>query len=207
MMQQFHRVGMVTTAVKEEYDKAHINWWYWQIGYEESYTIVDVPYHDILFIGNAYSNDRLDLGDMLMSLDYDTGLYGIWPKSYNSRGQNLYKFSSGAHLYANAKISIGDSQWTDATGFVSNRLFQALAAGAFLLHQEFDGMEELLGLKDGVHLVTWTDLHDLNSKINYWINRKKERYTIALAGQNYVTMHHSFDARVKELWDVVNFST
>ena len=54
-------------------------------------------------------------------------------------------------------------------GYVSNRIFEALAAGAFLLHQEVPGLDELLGLEDGVHYVAWTDFDDLHHKVQYWL--------------------------------------
>lgn len=204
LMKEFDLCGFVTTEVKARYDAAGINWFYWQIGYEEEINSgkYNYPFHDVVFLANAYSQARLDLAQQLKSMPgVDLGIYGSWPKSIGARGQTLYDFDAGYDLYRKCKIAIGDSQWPHARGFVSNRLFQAMAAGAFLLHQNFEGIETLLGLKNGVHLVTWKDVNDLKSKIDYFLPRKAERKRIAKAGQEYVLKHHSFDARVNELFE------
>jgi glycosyltransferase involved in cell wall biosynthesis len=186
--------------VKDAYDRKHINWFYWQIGYEEASSVDYVASrHDVLFMGNGYSKPRMELGKLLRSSGLNVGLYGQWPPYYKPDGNTLYDFGRGAKLYQACKIAISDSQWPRATGFVSNRLFQAMAAGAFLLQQQFDGLTELLGLVPGVHLSTWIDNNDLASKLNYWMNNAAEREKIARAGQKYILENHSFAARVKEL--------
>ena len=193
--------GLVTTAVESTYTKEKIRWFYWQIGYEESVAVPDrsTPKHDVLFMGNGYSDARIELVKTLRQRISSFGLYGMWPKQYRPSGNTIYDFDSGARLYKNCKIAIGDSQWPDAKGFVSNRLFQVMAVGAFMLHQWFDGAEDLLGLRDGVHFVMWSDIADLIDKIGYYLNHDKERQEIAKAGCDYVTEYHSFDARVREL--------
>lgn len=200
MMALYDLCGFVTTSIDKIYNANKVNWFYWQIGYEEANNVPDArtAQHDVLFIGNAYSQARLALGRMLRSKAPNVGLYGYWPRGM-ANGYNLYDFDAAAKLYANAKISIGDSQWPHVTGFVSNRLFQAMSAGAFMLHQQFDGMD-MLGLVDGVHLVVWNDLGDMVQKINQYIRNPGERQRIAQTGQKYVLEHHSFRARVAELW-------
>lgn len=205
MLKRFHLTGVVTTSVEEEYNRNGVKWFYWQIGWEEADNepTRKTPRHDVLFIGNGYSGKRLELGQYLSGLPYNVGLYGIWPRTIKSHGTNLYDFDAGAKLYKAAKISIGDSQWPNAKGFVSNRLFQSLAAGAFLLHQYFEGMEELLGLRDGEHLVVWTSLDDLRDKIDFYLKNDRERNRIASNGQKFVIENHSFDHRVKELFSAL----
>lgn len=201
MMKEFDLCGFVTTEVADIYNNAGVNWVYWQIGYEiaNNYPDDNTPTHDIVFLANGYSENRLKLGQFLRSLPYDVGLYGIWPEHIGANGSNLYDFDAGAKLYSQAHIAIGDSQWPSATGFVSNRLFQSMSAGAFLLHQHFDGMDELLGIKDGKHIVVWRSLDDLREKIEYYLQHRKERRKIATAGQLFVLNRHSFDIRVAEL--------
>jgi hypothetical protein len=203
LTKKFDLCGLVTTAIRPEYDRVGVKWFYWQIGYEEELNPgkYNMPSHDVVFLANAYSHVRIDLAHQLKSMsNVDVGFYGSWPKDIGARGQTLYDFDAGYDLYRKCKIAIGDSQWPHATGFVSNRLFQAMAAGAFVLHQQFDGMEELLGLKDGEHLVIWRNLQHLEDQITYWLTFDDHRKSIAKAGQDYVLRHHSFDARVDELF-------
>jgi spore maturation protein CgeB len=133
--------------------------------------------------------------------DLKVGLFGSWPSHIKADGATLYDFVAGDTLYRSSKIAIGDSGFPEAIGYVSNRLFQALHAGAFLLQQNIPGMEEFLGLENGVHLVTWEDQAHLEAQIDYWLDpaRDSERRAIAAQGKRFVDLNHSFDVRVKEL--------
>lgn len=205
LMRQFHLCAFVTTVIGHDYVKAGIPWAYWQIGFEEANNTPDptTPKHDIVFLANGYSPERIDLGHRLQEFNqYDVGIYGYWPRPTGVKAlpSNLYDYDAGAKLYANAKIVISDSI-QGANGFVSNRLFQALSAGGFVLQKYFSGMTGLLGLKDGEHLIVWEDLDELEKLIDDLITPSTENFRrkIAKAGQKYVREHHSFDNRVAEL--------
>jgi len=87
---------------------------------------------------------------------------------------------------------------------VSNRLFQTLAAGgAVYLQQCFAGMEECLGLEEWTHLLIWNSFSELKERIGWVLANPGEAKRIAEAGQEYVLAHHSFEARVRELRDMV----
>jgi len=172
---------------------------YWQIGYEPDGLCDEVhDSSDIVFLASGYSKARQELVKQLRSLNLSFSLYGNgWPKGWTS-GDTLYNFSEGCRIYRGAKISIGDSQWPD-TGFVSNRVFQALVAGgSALAHQWFRDMDKL-GLVDGETCIIWRDFAELEKKIRYYLAREKERKIIADAGEKLALKRHSFDVRVQEL--------
>jgi len=105
-----------------------------------------------------------------------------------------------------AKIEIGDNQYERDTGFISNRIFDCLAAGgALLLHQRVLHLEEYTGLAAGVHYIEWTDIDDLTKKIAYYLNPKHaaKRDKIVKCAYDYVRRDHSFEARLKELFQVI----
>jgi glycosyltransferase involved in cell wall biosynthesis len=208
---------VVNGSVLETYEQHAIPAAYWQIGYEDVTPLPNESPWDILFLGNGYSEKRQILYKELMKhvkfLEYDdgdkTGLYGTpitvgvygsgWP---NAEHDCTYDFERGAALYRRCKIAIGDNQFPDAEGFVSNRLFQALAAGAFLLHQRVPGLEALTGLRDGEHYVAWDTFEDLHRLIAYYLDpaHEAERVKIAAAGEAFTHERHSFRARVRELF-------
>lgn len=190
---------VVNGSVLPTYEQHGIPAAYWQIGYEEPTKSPTVPDWDILFLGNGYSDKRQELVRQLRRYD-SVGVYGSgWP---DAAGECTYDFDTGAALYRRCKIAIGDNQFPDAEGFVSNRLFQALAAGAFLLHQRVPGLEALTGLRDGEHYVGWDTFEEMHEKIAYYLDpaHKVERETIAAEGLAFVTERHSFRARVRELF-------
>jgi hypothetical protein len=212
MVKNFDLQCVVTTSVREAYSGAGIPWMYWQIGYEYTNNLPGayegkVPHHDIVFLANGYSQERLRLARMLRDTEYDVGIYGSWGASIRANGSNLYNFVEGHKLYWNAQIAIGDNQWGDAAvGFVSNRLFQAMEGGrAALFHQYVPDLDKLLGLRDGEHYIVWTDLKDLRKKLDYWLDEHNwaKLRDIATAGGEFIRLHHSFNARVQELMEVL----
>lgn len=205
MMKQFDLVGHVTTQVDEEYRRAGINNFYWQIGYEKSDAkpLLETPEFDVVFLGNNYSPTRLALGQFLVNLREEgikVGLFGSWPKNW-ANGNNLYDFDEGQRIMRKSKLIISTQQYPDGIGFVSNRLFQALASGGgMVLQQEFKGVHDLLGFKNNRHLVLWESLDELYECISTYLNNDRAREKIAMAGTEFTLDNHSFDRRVEELF-------
>lgn len=184
---------------------------FWQIGWEPAGVGHEpngsTPRHDVLFLGNCYTEERRQLAQALQTIcdgRYKLGIYGWgWPDGV-ATGNTLYDFEEGCRLYQAAKVAIGDQQWTAEEGYVSNRLFQAMAAGgALFCQQRFAGMEEWLGLVEGKHLLSWGNHTELREQIQYALRHEKARRRIAQAGQRYVLEHHSFVARVAELDGII----
>ncbi len=192
-----------------EYEKRGIRSRYWQIGWEP-HGVGKEPTrwtrrHGLLFQANCYSEKRLALVEAIRKRQFRLGLYGKgWPLFW-AKGSTLYDYRKGCRLIRAAKIVLGDNQWPSADGFVSNRLFQSLAAGgAIVVQQYFKGYEKL-GLVDGEHLVIWNDVADLIEKVEYWLRPENEepRAAIAAAGQKFCLENHSFDVRVQELFQIL----
>lgn len=202
ILRQFDVQTVVNASVLEPYAELGIPAAYWQVSYEP----VDVQPnaytpHDVVFLANAYSDERKALGALLQSLKgVKVGLYGSgWEHGYVN---TTYDFERGRYILLASKVAIGDNQYTGAKGFVSNRFFETLAAGgAMLLHQRVEGLDELLGLKAGVHYISWNTPEELPALIEYWIAKRNDRARrkIAAAGMQAVRENHSFDARVREL--------
>lgn len=196
----------VNAAALPYYAKAGIKSAYWQCGFEPVIgddTMEDPP--DVVFMGSAYSQQRFKLADMLTSLPYRVILVGTGWVNYteHNAGNCTYDFEISSCIRRNVKIEVGDNQWMTDTAFVSNRMFDCLAAGgALLLHQTVPALEEYTGLKAGVHYVEWTDYDDLKDKIAYYLNPKHEkaRQRMVKTAATYVREYHSFDARVKQLF-------
>jgi len=199
---------LVNASELPSYHAAGISAAYWQIGFEPEGVGCEpngnTPHHDILLLANCYSQERRELGKRLMATGKSVGIYGMgWPEGMGD-GENLYDFREGCRLLRAAKVAVGDQQWADQEGYVSNRLFQTLAAGgAVYLQQEFAGMGRWLGLEEGKHLLVWRDHDELVDLAGWALSHPDKARAIAEAGQAYVLEHHSFDARVRELRNMV----
>ena len=203
----FDIASFVTYNLVDDYKEEGINYKFWQIGWEDYIPVPDSQIkknmYDVLFLGNCYTPLRQELGHMLrFHKEWKTGLYGKWPSHIGSQGITQYDFIKGDALYRSSKIALSDNQYPKSIGYISNRVFQALHSGAFLLQQEIVGMTELLGFEDGKHLCTWSDFQDLEDKIAYWLDPRNEaeRLSIAKEGKRFVDANYSFD-RMVELFE------
>lgn len=196
---------VVNAAALPHYAAAGVKAAYWQCGWEPVIGDLTMPDDtDIVFMGSAYSPARFDLADLLVSLPYKTILVGTgWVNYPQNAGNCTYDFETSSCIRRHVKIEVGDNQWMTDTAFVSNRMFDCLAAGgALLLHQTIPALEDYTGLKAGVHYIEWTDHADLQKKLAYWLNPKqdKKRRELVKNAQVYVREHHSFDARLRQLF-------
>lgn len=194
---------VVNQAVIETYRQQEIPAAYWQNAFEPTNGTASAPRYDVVFLGSGYNENRQSMARMLRELLGERfGLYGdFWQ---DAQGRTLYDFEFSGALNKNAKIAVGSNEFPDDYGFISNRLFETMAAGGCLfLMQHVPGLEELTGITAGKHFVQWRDLDDLREKVLYYLDpaHEKERARIAKAGTKYVRRYHNFDARVLELFD------
>ena len=204
----FDLATFVSTDVATRYSTEGVKYAYWQIGFEDHYRAPDSEIRrdqfDVIFQGNCYKPQRVIMGEMLrFHKEWKVGLFGKWPSNIGSNGITQYDFTAGDILYRSSKIAIGDNMFPNSIGYVSNRIFQVLHTGAFLLQQRIPGMEELLGFEDGAHFVVWNDIYDLETKIKEWIDKPSERLRISRAGKKFVDENHSFKRRVEEFQKMV----
>lgn len=191
----------INAAVLPVYEQEGIRAAYWQIGFKDpAKSAGKVPSWDVVFQGNCYNPER----DALVQTVRSLGNYGLRVGLYgNCKGMNgntHYDFAKQAALNRYAKVVIGDT-FPGTKAFVSNRVFQVLSQGGFLLQQHSEALEEYTGLQAGVHYVEWTNLDDLTEQCRYWTvpKREKQRKRIAAEGQRFVRENFSYDAQVRKL--------
>lgn len=194
---------VINASVLDNYAHANIRANFWSFGVEP----VDYRHlplsraFDVVFLGNNYSEKRQQLNDCLINLPCTVGLFGNgW--SY-SGGDCNYDFRTAASIYEQATIAISDNQFPDALGYLSDRPYQAMAAGAFVLQQRVAELEEWTGFIEGIHYIGFDDLNELPALVEYWLKPENAnaRRQIADIAQKFVTTEHSFDARVRQLYE------
>ena len=111
-------------------------------------------------------------------------------KDYFIPNEELHKY------YSSCKILLND-HWDDMMDedFPSNRLFDALSCGTFVIS---DNIPSANSLFEG-SIVTYNDENDLKEKINYYLTHDDERIKIAKKGQKIVLENHTFDHRIKKI--------
>jgi GT2 family glycosyltransferase/spore maturation protein CgeB len=154
--------------------------------------------HDLLFVGNSRKVHRKILKDLLPT-DYDLAVYGT-----NWKGIIPDKYIKGEHIpnnelrkaYSSCKILLND-HWDDMRdkGFISNRIFDGFASGAFIISDRVEGAETVFG--DA--LVTYETPEELHKLIRYYINNKTNRAERTRKVRKKVLNEYVFKKIVKPL--------
>jgi Glycosyl transferases group 1 len=154
------------------------------------------PQHEVLFVGNS-RRVRRPILDAVGATNHDLAVYGSnWTEALLDpryvRGtwipnDELHRY------YAAADIVLSD-HWPDMRdeGFISNRVYDALASGGFVLSDRVPGMDD--AFDDAV--ATFGPDDDLGSIIDRWLADPVGRRAAADRGRAAVLARHTFDHRV-----------
>lgn len=159
--------------------------------------------HDLLFVGNSRNVFRKIVRDLL-STDKNFGLYGMYWDQFIDK-----EYINGDHIpntelhkaYSSCKILLND-HWDDMAekGFISNRLFDGFAAGAFIISDEINGAEKIFG--DA--LVTYSNSDELNKLMDYYLNNDLERIKKVEKARKIVLTYHTFAKRVECILECIS---
>ncbi|WP_295592752.1 glycosyltransferase [uncultured Methanobrevibacter sp.] len=154
--------------------------------------------NEILFVGVTRGVYREIIKDTLKT-NHDISIYGRgWEDYVNEKYiKGLFIPNNELHkYYSSCKILLND-HWEDMReeDFPSNRLFDALACGTFVISDKISSADTLF---EG-SIVTYDTVGDLNKKINYYLTHEDERIKIAEKGREIVLENHTFDKRVSEI--------
>ena len=150
--------------------------------------------HDILFVGIARDN-RIIMEDILKT-KYDVSVYGKHWLDHIDKKYVCGEFIDNGQLhkyYSSSRILLND-HWEEMRkwDFPSNRLFDALLSGAFVISDEIPSAKTIF--KDSI--VTYNGAEDLENKIDYYLSNPGEREKKIKKGREIILKNHTFDNRV-----------
>ncbi|MGF1472448.1 MAG: glycosyltransferase [Rubrobacteraceae bacterium] len=158
------------------------------------------PAHDreLVFVGNSRRVERRILRDLLPT-SRDLAVWGAdW------KGLISTNYIAGEHLpnrqvrraYSSASIVLND-HWDDMRehGFVSNRVYDALACGALVVSDDLPELRENFG--DAI--VTYGSPKELRELVEYYLASPEEREEKGRQGRELVLSRHTFEHRLEEL--------
>jgi len=183
---------------------------YWPPGVDERDPVLDIarwPYR-IIMVANFYPAEsfpnakaRHQLASALSSQFYDFAVFGSgWPADVRNPGSVLYH--EQLDCMASGDIVINFNNFSEIDGYFSARLLWALASGACVISDCFEGCDSLFEhrkeilyfshLKEAVEMVEWATQH--------WHLAS----AIGRAGRQRVIAEHSWRIRVMEYADLLN---
>ncbi|MCV3210531.1 glycosyltransferase [Mesorhizobium sp. YC-39] len=155
----------------------------------------------VLFVGNS-RNEYRSIVRWAVERDLKPAVYGtLWEQFIPAdliKGTNVDNKSLG-RLYAGSKVVLND-HWESMRefGFISNRLFDAVASGARVISDAIPSAEEVFG--DGVIQVGNADELDRAVRRVYAVDDRSGRMQLA----QRVASAHSFDRRARQIIDDVH---
>jgi spore maturation protein CgeB len=108
------------------------------------------------------------------------------------------------NLLANAKIvlNITRSDFYGAETGVNLRIFEALSAGAFLMTDRCQEIEELL--KPGIEIETFSSAGEMSEKLDYYLKHDSKRQEIARQGHAAFLNKHTWKLRVAKMLSMMH---
>lgn len=106
------------------------------------------------------------------------------------------------NLFASVKVIVGDSVYSP--NYWSNRVYETLGRGGFLLHQRTPGLEKEFEYYK--HLVPYDcgDHEQVCDIIDYYLEHDEKREEIRLAGHEYCKEHYTYKNSCKKLLKIIN---
>lgn len=165
------------------------------IFHEEAYMsdANDSPKIDVLFVGNyEHVKTRKALIDFLRKS------YGKGFKLMGHNKKSIVRQDKLNDLYASTKVVVGDNTY-ETKGYWSNRVYETLGRGGFLITIYVDGLEK--EFIDWKHLVYYKDrdFQDLKSKIDFFLRHGEKIDKIRKAGFEYCKNNYTYKYRCQEL--------
>jgi len=153
--------------------------------------------HDIVFMGNNYGGqfplgrERNELVNRIRRMG--GAVYGGYQGAIGNLNGNQLEESI---CYNNSKIAINHSHF-NVEAYTSDRLFRILGSGCFCLSHHYQGIEQ--DFQVGNHLATYTDLNDMQRKIDYYLKHNDEREEIAMSGYELCHKKHRYKQMVQNI--------
>lgn len=150
---------------------------------------------DVIFVGSRGYHPEWQWRPQL--IDWLKETYGERFNHFGGDGLGVVRGAALNQLYGDTKVVVGDSLCLnfDYPHYWSDRVYETLGRGGFMIHPYIKGMEE--DFEDGKHLVFYKfgDFDDLKAKIDYYLEHDDEREAIRLAGHEHVKANHTYRQR------------
>jgi hypothetical protein len=159
--------------------------------------------HDaVLFVGNSRGVER---PAVIWAIDrgLPIGVYGAdWDGLIDSQYIRA-EYVPNANLpevYRSASVVLND-HWPGMrdAGFISNRVFDVLVSGGFVVSDNVAGIEEVFGAV----VPTFESPSELDDLVRHFLDHPQERAALAKLGQELVLTEHTFDKRAAQFDSLV----
>jgi len=158
--------------------------------------------YDVVFTGSGIYHKEWGYRANLIA--WLRGIYGKRFGHFGSGGLPVVRGKQLNQLYRSSKVVIGDTfcKGFDYPYYFSDRLFEVIGRGGFLIFPYIKGVEDCFSEDE---LVTYKlgDFEDLKRKIDFYIESNGSREEIRKRGFERVLKEHTYTNRLKFILDNV----
>lgn len=158
----------------------------------ECYWNSQPPQRDLIFVGSKGYHQEWAYRPQLINWLQNT--YGDRFTHYGGDGAGVMRGHDLNNLYASTKVSVGDSLCINFKYeyYWSDRVYETLGRGGFIIHPYIKGMEEHFENKEHLVFYDFGDFEQLQREINFYLEADEERERIRKAGHEHVKKNHTY---------------
>jgi hypothetical protein len=173
---------------------------------QECYMVEPTDPFDVAFVGSYGYHSEWPYRAQL--IDWLRATYGDRFRHYGGGGLPSVRGAALNQVYANARVSVGDTLCLgfNYPGYWSDRLFETAGRGGFQIFPRIDGLTDYLTEDKEVVLYSYGDFDELKHKIDYCLSHDSEREAIRRAGFERTCAEHTYIHRWKHILETLNFT-
>jgi len=161
---------------------------------------------DVIFVGSKGYHAEYPYRPELVRWLRDT--YGERFEHWGNDGLGTIRNDPLNQLYGSTKVVVGDSLiLPNHTHYWSDRVYETLGRGGFIIHPFVEGLEEEFG--SGTPKLAFYkhgDFEQLKELIDYYLENEVERENIRVAGHHFVKSNATYNHRLKQMLEIADVS-
>lgn len=156
----------------------------------------DTKFCDVAFVGSGTYHESWPYRKKLLewlAATYGKGFRHVGNPNPGLRGDDLNQF------YAGCKVVVGDTLCPNFAHpeYWSDRPYEALGRGAFLIMPYVKGMEKDFTANEHLVFYEFNDWDGLRTKVDYYLTHDDDRELIRLMGHEHVRKNHTYHNRME----------
>jgi hypothetical protein len=187
------------TSVKGHYLPAGV--------YDQECTYVPTKLtEEVIFVGSKTYHSEWPYRPKL--INFLTKTYGTKFNLYGKEGVRPVRGQELNNLYASTKVVVGDTLCPEFNypDYWSDRIYETLGRGGFLIHPYIPGLEREFEDKKHVVFYQYNNLDQLKELIDYYLNNYEEREKIRKAGHEFVKNNYTYKNRWQTILKELNIN-
>jgi glycosyltransferase involved in cell wall biosynthesis len=150
---------------------------------------------EVIFVGSKTYHPEWPYRPKLINFLSQT--YGARFNLYGREGRGIVRGHELNNLYASTKVVVGDTLCPNFTypDYWSDRIYETLGRGGFLIHPYIKGLEKEFEDKKHVVFYEYNNLDQLKQLVDYYLEHEEEREEIRKSGHELVKNNYTYKNR------------